>query len=117
MKITLYSLLSVLLLTNCTTPKEKVTEIVQLSPDILDKAVTIPCDTVQLAQEFPFACNYYVYNDSILIAQNYGKPDSYFLEVYNYKDNRVIKQALTQGKGPNEVLTLSPTPLLEDGFG
>ena len=111
MKTTLYPLLGVLLLTNCTTQKESEPQIVQLSPDILDKAVTIPCDTVQLAHEFPIAECYYMYNDSIVIVQNHGQSDGYYLEFYNYRENRIVKQMLTQGKGPNEAIAITPTPL------
>ncbi len=98
------------LFANCTKPSDFELETVSLPAEILDNAVPIQADTFKITAEFPVAECYYVYNDSILIVQNYGRPDNYFLELYNYKENRIVKKVLTQGKGPKEVLTLSPTP-------
>ena len=106
----LFFLVSIALFSNCINKKDVETEIVALPTEILDNAVPIQADTLKIATDFPVANCYFMYNDSILIVQNYGKPDGYFLEFYNYKENRIVKQLLTQGKGPKEALAITPSP-------
>ncbi|WP_294597030.1 hypothetical protein [uncultured Rikenella sp.] len=98
----LYGLLA-FLLAGCISHSEQ-RVVMQLSPSIKTETKALNADTLSLAQEFLYAKQYFVYQDTVLIVINTPSEDAPFIELYNLTNNQQIGGYIRLGKGPGEML-------------
>lgn len=76
-----------------------------LEKDTKAVAERVKIDTVGFYEDFIYAKNFWVYQDSILVVHNRNYEDGYFLEFYELSENRLITKLFRYGNGPNELLS------------
>lgn len=88
---------------SCTLDKNK--DEFFLDKKIKSDAKILHIDTISFFKDLIYARDFLVYQDSILIVRNRKYTDVYFLELYNLKQNCLLKQMFRLGNGPNELLS------------
>lgn len=102
----------VLFATSCTNKSTKSVETTEWTTSILQNAVPIEVDTIDLKRDFPCAEKLYYYSDSIIIAKNSRTENNYYYEFYNPQKDSIYKKCLRVGRGRDEAVMIGYSPSL-----
>lgn len=98
------SIISCLILSNCT-QKQEDNKNITLKNEIKENCKTLKATSIELSQEFIYAKSFSVYDDSILIILNKRIEDVYLIEFHNLNDKKELKKIFKYGNGPEEILS------------
>lgn len=80
--------------------------ITYLDDNIKDTAAVLLQESVNFNVPISTA-DLYIWNDSIAIVRNMVVSDTWFLELYDLRDNRLLRHFLRHGNGPGEMLEIN----------
>ena len=90
---------------SCTADKNGI-PIIYLDDNIKDTAAVLLQESVNFDVPISTA-DLYIWNDSIAIVRNKVVSDTWFLELYDLRDNRLLRHFFRHGNGPGEMLEIN----------
>ena len=79
----------------------------KLDKEILHNSDSLVVDTILNSDNLPRAQKLFYINDSVVLIQNRKFENQYFLEFYNIRNNKIIKQIFKNGNGHDEMLSIA----------